>query len=105
MEPIEVATYANGAPAFLAALDGLLFAERGCLVVGDEQGHRALVVFRAADIDWDGHTLTYEGQQYRLGDRIDSMGGFMPLRELTGLHLPEEWADTTEAFVVAPAEP
>jgi hypothetical protein len=105
MESIDVATYADGAPAFMAALDGVLSADRGCLVVGREQGHRGLVVFRAEDVDWDGDTLTYDGRRYRLGDRIDLMGGFMTLRRLKGLHLPEEWADTAEAFVVAPAGP
>lgn len=88
----------------MAALEGTLLADRGCLVVGREQGHRGLVVFRAEDINWDGDTLTHEGRRYRLGDRVDLMGGFMKLGRLTGLHVPEEWADTAEAFVVAPAE-
>lgn len=104
-ESIDVATYAAGGPAFMAGLEGALLVDRGCLVVGGEQGHRGLVVFRAEDVDWDGDTLTYMGQLYRLGDRIDLMGGFMTLRRLKGLHLPEEWADTAEAFVVAPAGP
>jgi hypothetical protein len=104
-ESIDVATYATGAPAFMAELKGALLVDRGCLVVGREQGHRGLVVFRAEDVDWDGKTLSYRGQRYRLGDRIDLMGGFMTLRRLTGLHLPEEWTDTPEAFVIAPAGP
>jgi hypothetical protein len=104
-EFIDVATYASGAPAFMAGLERALLADRGCLVVGREQGHCGLVVFRAKDVDWDGDTLTYRGQRYRLGDRIDLMGGYMTLRRLKGLHLPEEWADTAEAFVVASTGP
>lgn len=85
----------------MAALDGALLADRGCLVVGREQGHRGLVVFRTQDIDWDGDTLTYDGRRYRLGDRIDLMGGSMKLERLKRLHLPEEWADAAEASEAA----
>lgn len=103
-ESVEVATYASGAPGFMAELRGvLLVANRGCLVVGDHQGHRELVVFSAEEIDWDGETLTYQERQYRFGNSIDLVGGFMALQRLTGLSLPEGWADTVEAFVVAPS--
>ena len=87
VEPVEVATCTAGAPAFLSLLRG------------------SLVVFRARDIDWDGETLTHEGQRYRLGDSVDLGGGLMTLRRLTGLRLPAGWADSVEAFVVAPSGP
>lgn len=102
-ESVRVATYVSGAPAFMAALRGVLAAHRGCLVVGDASGHSELVVFRAQDIRWDGDTLMYEGRRHRLGDHIDLAGGFMDLRRVKGLSLPERWADTIEAFVVAPS--
>lgn len=103
-EPVEVATYASGAPGFLAELrDVLLVADRGCLVVGDEAGHRQLVVFPAHEIDWDGETLTYRDRHCRPGHSITLAGGFMALQGLTGLSLPEACADTVEAFVIAPS--
>ena len=103
-QSVGIATYVSGAPAFMAALQGVLTAHRGCLVVGDDSGHREqLVVFRAQDIDWDGETLVYEGRRYLLGDRIELGGGLMPLHRLKGLSLPEAWADTVETFVVAPS--
>lgn len=102
-EPVGVATYVSGAPAFMAALQGVLVSYRGCLVVGDGSGHQRLVVFRAEGIDWDGETLSYEGRRYRLGDHIELGGGFMALHGLKGLSLPEAWAATVETFVVAPS--
>lgn len=102
-ESIEVATYASGAPGFMAELRGvLLVADRGCLSVGDEQGHRKLVVFGVEEIDWNGESLTYQERHYRVGDSIDLIGGFMALQRLTGLSLPEACRDAVEAFVVAP---
>ena len=102
--PVEVATYASGAPALMAALHGPLAVHRGCLVVG-KQGQYALVVFRAQDVEWDGLTLTYEEMPYSVGDTVEFGGGKMPLHGLEGLHLPRGWADTEIAFVVAPAGP
>lgn len=104
-ESVAVATYEAGAPAFMSSLRGEFFAHRGCLVVGRDQQHCVLVVFRAQDIDWDGETLTCEGRRYRLGDNVDLGGGLMALRRLAGLRLPEAWASTTDAFVVAPSGP
>jgi hypothetical protein len=104
-QPVEVATYASGAPAFMSLLRGVLVVHQGCLVVGDDQGRSVLVVFRAQDIDWDGEVLTYEGRRYRLGDSIDLGGGLMALQRLTVLRLPEGRADAVEAFVVAPSGP
>src|SRR4029453_6726116 len=96
-QSVGIATYVSGAPAFMAALEGVLIAYRGCLVVGADSGHRGLVVFRAQEIDWDGEALMYEGRRYLLGDRIELGGGGMPLHRLKGLSLPEAWADTVEA--------
>jgi hypothetical protein len=103
--PSRFATYEAGAPAFMSSLRGEFLAHRGCLVVGRDQQHCELVVFRAQDIDWDGETLTYEERRYRLGDNVDLGGGLMALRRLTGLRLPDGWASTTDAFVVAPSGP
>jgi hypothetical protein len=102
---VEVATYTAGAPAFMSLLRGSLVAHRGCLVVGGDQGHRELVVFRAQDIEWDGETLTHEGRRYRLGDNVDLGGGLMALQRLKGLRVPSGWADSAEVFVVAPSGP
>jgi hypothetical protein len=98
---IGIATYTAGAPAFLALRRGRLAVYRNGLVVGGEDP-RALVVFRDADVTWDGYTLTYRGNDYTVGDTIELGGGQMNLSQLRGLRLPTGWVGTRRAFVVAP---
>jgi len=100
---IAIATYTAGAPAFLALRRGRLAVYRNSLVVGGEDP-RALVAFRDADVTWDGHTLTYRGNDYTMGDTIELGGGQMDLTLLRGLRLPPGWEGTTRAFVVAPVD-
>ena len=93
-----------GAPAFMAALGAGLVVHHGCLVTGDEDGRRYhLLVFPAADVSWDGHTLTYRGVGYTSEDFIEVSGGLMDVTTLHGLRVPEAWAATETAFVVAPS--
>lgn len=99
----SIATYTAGAPAFLALRRGRLAVYRNGLVVGGEDP-RALVVFRDADVSWDGHTLTCRGTDYTVGDTIELGGGQMDLTRLRGLRLPPGWEGTTRAFVVAPID-
>ena len=102
---VELATYVAGAPAFMAYLGGRLMVHHGCLVAGDESGKRyQLLVFPAAEVSWNGDTLTYRGADYRDGDFIEVSGGVMDLVTLRGLRVPEAWAATESAFVVAPSQ-
>lgn len=104
-DSVELATYVSGAPAFMAALGARLVVRNGCLVAGDESGTRCqLLVFPAADVGWDGYTLTYRGAGYRDGDFIEASGGVMDVATLHGLRVPEAWAATETAFVVAPSQ-
>lgn len=104
-ESVELATYVSGAPAFMAALEGRLLVHNGGLVAGDESATRyQLLVFPAAEVSWDGDTLTYRGSGYRDGDFIEVSGGVMDLATLHGLRLPAAWAATESAFVVAPSQ-
>ena len=102
---VELATYIAGAPAFMAALGARLVVHNECLVGVNESGNRyQLLVFPAAEVSWDGDTLTYRGAGYRDGDFIEVSGGVMDLARLHGLRLPEAWASTESAFVVAPGQ-
>lgn len=84
---IAIATYSSGAPALMALRRGRLAIYRNGLVVGGED-LRALVVFRDADVTWDGHTLNYRGADYTVGDAIELGGGQMDLTQLRGLPAP-----------------
>jgi hypothetical protein len=102
---VELATYVAGAPAFMAALGARLVVHNECLVAANESGNRyQLLVFPAAEVTWDGDTLTYQGAGYRDGDFIEVSGGEMDLARLHGLRVPEAWAPTENAFVVAPSQ-
>ena len=102
---VELARYVSGAPAFMADLGARLVAHNECLVAGDETGKRyQLLVFPAAEVSWDGDTLTYRDAGYRDGDFIEVSGGVMDLATLRGLRVPAAWAATESAFVVAPSQ-
>lgn len=102
---VELATYVAGAPSFMAALGARLVVHNECLVAVNEGGNRyQLLVFPAAEVSWDGDTLTYRGAGYRDGDFIEVSGGMMNLARLHGLRVPEAWAATENAFVVAPSQ-
>lgn len=89
----------------MAALGARLVVHNGVLVAGDESRSRyQLLVFPAADVSWDGHTLTYRGAGYHDGDFIEASGGVMDLAALHGLRVPAAWAATESAFVVAPSQ-
>jgi hypothetical protein len=101
---VQVATYVSGAPAYLAVLEARLVVHNGCLVAGDPDGKRfQLLVFPAADVSWDGQTLTCRGVGYRSGDFIQASGGVMDVARLRGFRVPEAWAATKTAFVIAPS--
>lgn len=103
-DSVELATYVSGAPVFMAALGARLVVHNGGLVAVDESGKRyQLLVFPAAEVSWDGDTLTYRGADYRDGDFIEASGGVMDLAKLHGLRVPAAWAATESAFVVAPS--
>jgi hypothetical protein len=102
--PVHVCTYVSGAPVFMAALRARIEVHEGCLVGSSEDRQRyQLLVFPAAEITWDGQTLTYHGVRYGRGDIIEAAGGVMDLAKLRGLRLPDEWASAMAAFVVAPS--
>ena len=95
-----VATYASGAQPMLAAAEGTLELTDGCIMLSSDDA-KMLPVFPAEEIEWDGETLSYQGRNYRPGDRIEVGGGQMPLEELTGLSLPEGCPDGVRPFIVA----
>ena len=104
-DSVELATYVSGAPAFMAAVGARLLVHNGGLVAGDESATRyQLLVFPAAEVSWDGDTLTYQGSGYRDGDFIEVSGGVMDLATLHGLRVPAAWATTESAIVVAPSQ-
>lgn len=104
-DSVELATYVSGAPVFMAALGGRLVVHKGGLVAVDVSGKRyQLVVFPAAEVSWNGDSLTYRGAGYRDGDFIEVSGGVMDVATLHGLRVPAAWAATETAFVVAPSQ-
>lgn len=60
-----------------ARIDGVLLRVRGCLVVATDSGVRVQPVFPAGKAHWNAATgtLSFEGRQYRPGDRITLGGG------------------------------
>lgn len=65
---------------------GVLNLRDSCLLVEGRDGALILPVFNHARVSWDGQVLTWEGNEYRIGDRIDLGGGM-------GGDTSAEWVD------------
>jgi hypothetical protein len=69
----------------LAALEGRLVEEDGCVIVVAEDSRRILITFAREGLEWDeaGATAGVYGHEYRIGDQVRIGGSFWPDPEAT----------------------
>lgn len=74
-DPSPLATYGSPAVGMDALISGTLRLRDGCLVSEGTDGSPTLLLFPAAEAEWDDGVLRWRDREYRDGDDFEAGGG------------------------------